>query len=597
MSRRILPALAAALLVLGACVAHEKAGDRAAASGDWKTAERAYAEALRSDPDKKDLQEKYQQARAAAVVESTRRSQACAASRDWECALAESDYVLQLDPGAAAMAAVRRDAGREVGYLRARRAGDAAAQGDTRTALVLLDQARQATDDPGVGAEVRRRQPGVVAAAVDQAERLRAERQYEQAIDLLGLAAQADPGQRARLDGVRAEYERFKDAEAERYTQEGEARLAQRRFAEAKASFDAALRLRPNGRAQPLARYAAQLTAADAAVQRRDFAAAEKALADALRTGPRDGIAARELERVRVRPYAIRLRSVLVRPTRPDGWPWAGGRGRELERVVARLASFEGPAATSGLALDLARRIPPENQPELVVTVTLPDGRALRTPPRRGVYALLDGSFVVLSNGYDDRRISLHVAQQLGGGARPLDVGLVSFRLGDVVSTTGIAGAGQSVVELRLETDPADAAEGAFAGLAPIPDGGNLSGEWSVPAPRARGFRLLQVDAAGPSGAAAPPDLAVEIEQRGHVVYRSPVAARRASASWSPAAAFLFAAPDETLRVRLVANGAPTLSEPVSGAALERGAVDVRTPAGASVRLRVEPRRAGPGAG
>ena len=77
MLRRWLPL---ALALLAACVAHEKVGDRAAALGDWKTAEREYAEAVRKDPEKKDLREKYRVARASALAESTRRAQACAAT-------------------------------------------------------------------------------------------------------------------------------------------------------------------------------------------------------------------------------------------------------------------------------------------------------------------------------------------------------------------------------------------------------------------------------------------------------------------------------------------------------------------------------------
>jgi hypothetical protein len=97
-----------------------------------------------------------------------------------------------------------------------------------------------------------------------------------------------------------------------------------------------------------------------------------------------------------------------------------------------------------------------------------------------------------------------------------------SFRLGDVVSGSGVVGAAQSVVELRLEADPAGAPEGSFAGLSPVPDTGNLPPGWSAPAPRANGFRVVQVDASDAPGAAAAPDLAVEIEQRGRVVFRSP---------------------------------------------------------------------------
>jgi tetratricopeptide (TPR) repeat protein len=588
------------LLLLAACAAHEKAGDRAAASGDWKTAERAYAEALRKDPDKKELQDKYRQARTAAVDDATRRAQACSAGRDWECAFSESGYVLRLDPGSAPMAALHADAAREVAFLRVQRAQEAGDRGDWLGGLDLLRQAREASSDPGVAAEIRRATPALVRGAAAEADRLRAARQYPQAIQLLELASAADPAQRARLDATRAEYERWKDGEAERLTDEGEARLAQRRFADAKQSFDAALQLRPQCRAQPLARYAGRMAEAQAAVGRRDFAGAERALDLALQDGVDRPFVQGELDRVRVRPYAIRLRSVLVQPLRPDGWPWAGGRSRDLDRVVARLAGFDPQDAASGLALDLARRLPAENQPTLAVTVVLPDGRTLRAAPRRGVYALLDGSVVVLSNGFDDRVLAVRVEHELGGGARPMMIGEVPLKLGELVTGGSVAVGGQSVLQLRVEVDPADAPEGTFSGLQPVADAGNLAEAWSVPARASKGYRVLQVDASAPPpapGATATAQLAVEVEQHGRVVFRTPVAPR-APASWSPPATYLFIDGGEALQVKLVDRGARNavlLSEPVAAAALDRGTTDLRNAAGASVRLRVEPRRAGPG--
>lgn len=589
------------LLLLTACAAHEKAGDRAAASGDWKTAERAYSEALRKDPSKKELQDKYRQARAAAIDEAVRRAQDCSGARDWECAFAETGYVLRLEPGTPGMAALRADAGREVALLRVRRAEEAGDRGDWLGALDLLQKAGEASSDPAAAGEIRRATPFLVDGAAREADRLRAAHQYPQALQLLELATAADPAQRGRLDATRAEFERWKDAEAERLTDEGEARLAQRRFADAKQSFDAALQLRPQGRAQPLARYAGHMAEAQAAIGRRDFGAAERALGQALQAGVDRQYVQGELDRVRVRPYAVRLRSVLVQPLRPDGWPWAGGRSRDLDRVVARLAGFDPRDASSGLALDVARRLPAENQPTLAVTVTLPDGRTLRAPARRGLYALLDGSVVVLSNGYDDRELAIRVDHELGGGARPMAIGEVRVKLGEVVTSGGLASGAQSIVQLRLEADPADAPEGTFGGLVPVADGGNLADTWSVPEPASKGFRVVQVDAsfAPPAapGAAAPaaPQLAVEIEQAGRVVLRTPVVPRT-PASWSPPATYLFVGPAEALRVRLVdrAKGAVVLAEPLSGAALERGSAEVRNAAGATVRLRVEPRRAGP---
>ncbi|WP_242342198.1 hypothetical protein [Anaeromyxobacter terrae] len=467
MTRRSLPLLALSLALALACAAHEKSGDRAAALGDWKTAEREYAAAVRKDPEKKELQDKYRQARAAALEDATKRAQACVAARDWECAFSESDYALALEPTSAALATLRRDSGREVGYLRLRRAQESASGRDWATALQLVEGARAATDDLGVAAEARRVEPGVVRGAVDAAERHRAARQFPEAIDLLARAARVDASVTPRLDAVRAEHERWKDAEAERYATEGDALLAKRRFADAKASYDAALKLRPNGRAQPRARCAALLAQGDEALRRRDFAGAEKAFAEAAALEVDGGIALAELDRVKVRPYAVRLRSVLVRPTRPDGWPWAGGRTRELDRAVARLTTYREGSGPAAVALDLARRIPHANQPNLVVTLALPDGRAFQSAPRRGVYALLEGSVVVAANAYDDRTISLRVVSDEGGG-RMTDVGLLTFRLADLVANGEVALSDGSVTELRIEADVADRPDGTVTGLTQI---------------------------------------------------------------------------------------------------------------------------------
>jgi tetratricopeptide (TPR) repeat protein len=466
MTRRSLPLLLAFTL---ACAAHEKSGDRAAALGDWRTAEREYAAAVAKEPEKKELQEKYRQAKAAALEDATKRAQACQVARDWECAFGEADYALGLDPTSATLAALRRDAGREVGYLRLRRATESASRRDWATALQLVEGARAATDDPGVAAEGRRVEPAVVRGAVDEAERFRAARQFPEAVDLLARAARVDPSLSQRLEAVRAEHERWKDAEAERYSAEGDALLSQRRFADAKASYDAAVHLRPQGRAHALARCAALLAQGDAAIGRRDFPAAERAFAEAARLEVDGGIALAELDRVKVRPYAIRLRSVLVHATRPDGWPWAGTRTRGLDRALARLTSYTQGRASApvGVALDLARRIPPENQPTLVVTLALPDGRASQSAPRRGVYALLDGTIVVAGNAYDERTISLRVVHDAGGG-RMTDVGLVSFRVADLVANGEVALSEGSVTELRIEADVADQPEGTFSGLTQI---------------------------------------------------------------------------------------------------------------------------------
>lgn len=589
------------LLLVGACAAHEKTGDRAAALGDWRSAERSYAEALRKDPEKKELQEKYRQAKTAALADATRRADACAVARDWECALAESSYALGLDPGSAAMATLRREAGREAGFLRLRRAADAAAQRDVAGALNLVLSAREASDDAAVVAEARRVSPRIVRDALAEADAHRAALRFQPAIDLLSLAARVDPAVAPRVEVVRAELERWKDGEAERLAAEGDALLASRRYGEARTSYESASKLRPQHRAAPLARYAALLATGAAAVERRDFPAAERAFGEAAHGGLDRGLALEELDRVKIRPYAIRLRSVLVQPTRPDGYPWAGRRSGALDRVVARLTSYSSGTPV-GLALDLARRVPRDNQPTLVVTVGLPDGRGLQTSPRRGVYAVLDGSFVVATNAYDERVISLRVVHDDGAG-RPLDVGVVSFQVAELVGRGELSVADGSVSELRVEADPADLPDGAFAGLSPIPDADNLAAAWSVPTAASRAYRVTAVDAQavlgdfqnegaeeGPS-----PDLFVELRQRGTIVYRSPVVADRNLCAWRPQSLYLFVEPQEPLLVRVVDHDPSgddvVLSMPVPAGALERGAVELATPRGSVLRLRVEPRR------
>src|SRR5512138_41778 len=113
-------ALVFLLLSVAGCAGAEKRGDRAAAVGDWKSAERQYAEALRSDPGNAQKQAKWQQARAEALKGAAAAHRACLAAQDWECAFAEADYVARLEPGDAQWTTARADAARGVGFQRLR---------------------------------------------------------------------------------------------------------------------------------------------------------------------------------------------------------------------------------------------------------------------------------------------------------------------------------------------------------------------------------------------------------------------------------------------------------------------------------------------
>jgi tetratricopeptide (TPR) repeat protein len=469
--RRVL-ALVLPLALLAACAGAEKRGDRAAAVGDWKSAERQYAEALRKDPNDAEKRAKHQQARAQALQAAAAAQAACVAARDWECAFAEADYVVRLEPGDAGWATARAEAARNVGSLRLRQAADASARGDHGAAFDLHARGRDVSNDPGVAAEAARVAPVVVGGAVGEAGRLRAAQRYPQAIELLTLAAGLDGRVRPQLDAVRAEYDRWLDAQYEGEAQQGDALLRERRFSEAQARYEAAQRFRKGGRAEPLGRYARALAAGERAVARRDWPGATAAYEEAVRTGvDASRLAAVELERVRVRPYAIRVRTVLVKPVRPDGAPWAGGRSRGFDRMVGLLASaaFDRAGAGARGALDVYDALPHENRPSLVASLVLPDGREFATPARKAIRARLESSVVVDANAYDDRPVSVRVFHDDPRGR--VEVGAVTFRLMDVVAGE-LDLADRAVLELRVVAEPSPLRDGesqGFVAVAPPP--------------------------------------------------------------------------------------------------------------------------------
>ena len=436
MLRRTIPI---ALALLAACASHQKAGDRAGAVGDWKTAEREYAQALRDDPGSAELRAKHQSAREQALALAVGRARACAGAEDWECAFAEADYAAGVDSTSSELALFRRDAARSLGLQRVRRAADASQRREYAAGLSLLAQARAVTDDARVTSEAQRLQTALVRGAA----------------------------------AVRAEYGRRLDAEYERHAASGDALLAEGRYADAEAAYAAALAARPGGRAAPLARYSADMRAGQAAAQSRQWDRAAQAYQSAVKTGVADGgQAAQELERVRVRPYAIHLRSVLVRPSRPDGRPWVGERSRVFDAVMiagrsisaARIGSGEGAALK--VALDVANAVPAENRPTLVAAVDAPGLPRLTTPPRQALHAVLDANVAVLANHYDERPLSIRIVHEGAGGTRH-DVGLVSVPLGALVTRRSVVLADQSVLRLEVEAVPTDVAAGTASGFGP----------------------------------------------------------------------------------------------------------------------------------
>ena len=459
------PIVAVVALVL-ACASAEKLGDRAAAVGDWKSAERQYAEALQKDPGNAEKKAKWERARQNAMSGAAAAARACRSAQDWECAYAESDYVLRLDAGNAEMATLRADSGRQVGLLRLRAAQEASGRGDHKAAFGLYDRARAVTNDPGVQAEAARIAPGLVRGAVGDARRARDARQYPAAIELLTLAANVDGRVRPTLDETRAEYDRWLDQQYEMEAQRGDGLLRERRFAEAQARYEAAQRYKKGGRAEPLGRYARALAQGEQAVRKKDWKGATAAYDAAVKTGmDQSRFAAAELERVRIRPYAVYVRSVLVKPFRPDGSPWAGVRTREFERFVGMraVAAVDGSGASGRAAMEAYDALPHDNKPDLFVSIVLPDGREFATAPQRTIRARLDSMVAFDTNSYDDRPIAVRVLH--ADRSRAVEIGTLRFRVVDAVGGE-LRLADRSVIELRLAVEPSPLHDGQSQGFA-----------------------------------------------------------------------------------------------------------------------------------
>jgi tetratricopeptide (TPR) repeat protein len=457
--------LAAVAVLLAACASAEKLGDRAAAVGDWKTAERQYAEALQKDPGNAEKKAKWEQARGKALEGAVAAARACRASQDWECVHSESDYASRLDAGNVEIAAMKAEAARNVGLQRLRGAQEASGRRDHQAAFSLYDSARAVTNDPGVHAEAARVAPGLVRAAVEDAQRRRHARQYPAAIELLTLAANVDGRVRPDLDEVRAEYDHWLDEQYEREAVAGDGLLRERRFAEAQAHYEAAQKHKKGGRAEPLGRYARALAQGEQAVRRKDWKKATAAYEEAIRTGQdQSRFASAELERVRIRPYAIRVRSVLVKPFRPDGSPWAGVRTREYERLVGMLAVAAVDAGGAGgrAAIDVYDALPHDNKPDLYASVVLPDGREYVTAPQKALRARLESVVVLDTNSYDDRPVAVRILH--ADRSRTVEIGTVSFRVVDAVGGE-LRLADRSVVELRVVAEPSPLRDGQTQGF------------------------------------------------------------------------------------------------------------------------------------
>jgi len=476
-------------LVLAACVAHEKVGDSAAAVGDWKTAYVSYRQALAEKPETPGLKEKHDQARVAAVAESWNKAQGCESMQQYDCARAETEFLLQLEPTHAEAIAMRQRAVTQQALVTVNSARAAAAQHRYQEAMSLLAKSRE-SNDPAVVQQTQLAEQEIIAGASMEADRLRGARQYDESIQLYELLAGMDGKYRDAVRVVSGEREQHLNALYEDQARRGDAALKSNDFRTAHAAYLEAEKVRPNGRAAPLVRYTATLISADEAITAKNWPAAETALRDAVATGKDDGRAAEMLDRVRLRTYKVSLRSVMLMPTRLDGSAWVGNTTPLFFRISQQMSqalqknNFD---RASQAAMDL----PYENRPKVKVEVTLPDGMQLASPFREGVYAPFEGEFTIAANAFDERRIAFKVLLEKDNE----EAGRAEVSLRDLFTKGDLNVGSQTIASVRLVSEGAEGRQpGTFVGLtrldtpnatvaAPAPTAPGATGTAATPKP------------------------------------------------------------------------------------------------------------------
>jgi tetratricopeptide (TPR) repeat protein len=462
-----LAAAAASLSLFVGCIAHEASGDSAAAVGDWKSAYLHYRDALSEKAETPGLKPKFDNARIQALAQSRQQANTCLQQRDWTCVNSEAQFILMVEPGAPDAAQMRAQASLNQAMDVLQQARGFAAQRNFGQAADAVRRAQELSNAPEVQAEAGRVQAEIVAAAVTDSDRLRQERKYEEAVRVMQIAVQYDPSQANRLRAVEEERDQWLAFQYDKATYDGDVAMSQRDWRTASERYRAAMAIRPGGRAEALARYSDAMANADIALQGRNYEAATQAYQEAVNSGVDKGEARAALDKLRIRPYVVSIRSVLLVPTRPDGSPWTG----PVTPVFFRVAQFLQQHLRSRhaeRAIELAMTVPNENQPELHVEVMTPGGALLATRPVKGLYATFDGDLVINSNGYDERHLLFRVVQH-GSGPGGVELGRLDVAMRDLCEQGDIVMTSDNVSQLRVTAKAADGRqEGAF-GLTPVP--------------------------------------------------------------------------------------------------------------------------------
>ena len=261
--------------------------------------------------------------------------------------MSEADFALSIDPGNTELSDLRRNAGREAALVQVEQARGLVAQGQLQRADATLREVQRLSSDPRVQQAVSPVAGALVTAAVAESDRRRAARQFPEALAVLQLALPYEPAMRERIEVVKREQAAFLKAEHDRLMAEGDQLLTRSAWTEAAARFKAAQAAVPDERGRAAEQYCRLALAADAAVERGDWPAATRGYQEMIDLRvERNGYAAAQLGRVAIRPWAIRIRSVLVTPLRPDGVPWVGPPSRTAVKVANEVVRVGGSPIT-----------------------------------------------------------------------------------------------------------------------------------------------------------------------------------------------------------------------------------------------------------
>ncbi|MBF5042454.1 hypothetical protein FGE12_08580 [Aggregicoccus sp. 17bor-14] len=472
--KRIVLGILVSSMLLGACTAHEKSGDRAAAVGDWKSAYMSYRAALGDEPTP-ELQKKFAEARDHAMADTQKRAQACAQVNDWNCALQEADFALQIDGGNAELASFRANAANQVALSHLEAADAATARGQFPEAVASVQRALQLSSSPEVKARAEAVRQAFVQRGHERVEGYRREGNLQAAANLASLVAAQDGGSAAWANGIQQEYAQFTQAEYERLARDGDAARHAHDWRAAEDRYQAALAMHGGGRAEAALEYVRRVGQAEERVQNRDWAGAAQGFRQALTTGQDDGYARDQLERVEPRPYRVQVRSVLVSPVRPDGDAWVGTSSPLFLRLANRIVQQADKRGSMGLVEDLAMSLPAENRPNVRIETQLPEGALLTTGTQNGVLASYDAEMVLVTNGFDERRITFRVLADGPQGSQT--IGTVDVPVKELAGRAEVTLQGRSILALRLGTAAADGRQpGSYVGMTPVQQGGGMAG-------------------------------------------------------------------------------------------------------------------------